>query len=101
MLRLMADVNGSEMSIFQERNALVYGYQARIQDFPKGGGGEDIHKHRSRSRTLCIGFQYRDKFKGGGGGDHPCSRPPPPGSATGYSSNTGTPNIDQYRLYYR
>ena len=59
--------------------------QARIQDFLKGGGGEDIHKHppldiarvtsstfqggggdRSRSRTLCIGFQYRDKFKGGG-----------------------------------
>ena len=25
------------------------------------GGGD-----RSRSRTLCIGFQYRDKFKGGG-----------------------------------
>ena len=26
---------------------------------PRGGD-------RSRSRTLCIGFQYRDKFKGGG-----------------------------------
>ena len=54
----------------------------------------DIHKHhplghcpcdvihiprggdRSRSRTLCIGFQYRDKFKGGG--DHPCPPPDPP-----------------------
>ena len=93
------------------------GTQARIQDFLKGGGGEDIHKpppplghcprdvirppknwkppplldihkhppppwtlpcprvtsstfqgggDRCRSRTLCIGFQYRDKFKGGG-----------------------------------
>ena len=29
------------------------------------------------SRTLCIGFQYWDKFKGGGG-DHPCPPPPPP-----------------------
>ena len=36
----------------------------------QGGGGGD----RSRSRTLCIGFQYRDKFKGG---DHPCHPPPP------------------------
>ena len=85
-------------------------HQARIQDFLKGGGGEDIHKQpplgpcprdvinlknaptlghsqapplghcpcdvphskgggggdRSRSRTLCIGFQYRD------------NTPPPP-----------------------
>ena len=40
----------------------------------QGGGGGD----RSRSRTLSIGFQYRDKFKGG---DHPCHTPP--GSATG------------------
>ena len=55
--------------------------QARIQDFLKGGGGEApplghcpcdvIHiprggGDRSRSRTLCIGFQYQDKFKGGG-----------------------------------
>ena len=30
--------------------------------FQGGGGGGD----RSRSRTLCIGVQYRDKFKGGG-----------------------------------
>ena len=29
---------------------------------PRGGGGVC---DRSRSRTLCIGFQYRDKFKGG------------------------------------
>ena len=104
------------------------GTQARIQDFLKGGGGEDIHKHapplddfvrvtssalrkiekhphswtftstppplghlghcpcdvihiprrgggdQPRSRTLCIGFQYRDKFKGGGGYS---SLPPP------------------------
>ena len=34
---------------------------------PRGGGD------RSRSRTLCIGFQYRDKF--GGGGDHPVTPP--------------------------
>ena len=39
---------------------------------PHSKGGGD----RSRSRTLCIGFQYRDKFKGGG--DHPCPPPPPP-----------------------
>ena len=86
---------------------------ARIQNFLKGGGGEDIHKHpplniarvatspsalrtftstppplphRSRSRTLCRGFQDQDKFKGGGGGgDHPCHRHP--GSATGVSSH--------------
>ena len=33
---------------------------------PRGGGGDD--RSRSRIRTLsCIGFQYRDKFKGGGG----------------------------------
>ena len=32
----------------------------------QGGGGGD----RSWSGILCIGFQYRDKFKGGG--DHPC-----------------------------
>ena len=38
----------------------------------RGGGGD-----RPLSRTLCIGFQYREKFKGGG--DHPCH---PPGSAT-------------------
>ena len=28
----------------------------------RGGGGGD----RSRPRTLCIGFQHRDKFGGGG-----------------------------------
>ena len=36
---------------------------------------------RSRSRTLCIGFQYRDKFKGGGV-ITPVTHPPTPGSAT-------------------
>ena len=37
---------------------------------PRGGGD------RSRSRTLCIGFQYRGSSRGGG--DHPCHPPPPP-----------------------
>ena len=40
-----------------------------VSHIPRGGGD------RSRSRTLCIGFEYRDKFKGGGGGDHPCHLP--------------------------
>ena len=43
---------------------------ARVTSSTFQGGGGD----RSRSRTLCIGFQYRDKFKGGGG-DHPCHPP--------------------------
>ena len=34
---------------------------------PRGGGD------RSRSRTLCIGFQYRGSSRGG---DHPCHPPP-------------------------
>ena len=32
---------------------------------------------RSRSRTLCIGFQYQDKFKGGGGWSPLPPRDPP------------------------
>ena len=49
---------------------------ARVTSSTFQGGGD-----RSRSRTLCIGFQYRDKFKGGGGVI--THVPPPPGSATG------------------
>ena len=46
---------------------------ARVTSSTFQGGGGD----RSRLRTLCIGFQYRDKFKGGGG-DHPCPPLDPP-----------------------
>ena len=49
---------------------------ARVTSSTFQGGWGD----RSRSRILCIGFQYRDKFKGGV--ITPVT-PPPPGSATG------------------
>ena len=42
-------------------------YPCDVIHIPRWGGGGD----RSRPRTLCIGFQYWDKFKGGGG-VHPC-----------------------------
>ena len=49
-------------------------YPCDVIHIPRGGGGD-----RSRSRTLCIGFQYWDKFKGG----MFIPVTPPPGSATG------------------
>ena len=65
------------------------GYQARIQDFLKGGGGGDGHKGgwgvigviAPVGEKLLFGHT---KFSATRGGGDPTLPPPPPVSATGY-----------------